>query len=263
MSPLKDEEIQVLVDLGLTFRQAKVYLTLVWLGESTAKTLSKYSHVHRQDIYRILSSLENMGLIVKGLTTPTRWNASPIGDGLSILVEQKNNELLNLHKKTLTLFNSLREKDKENVQEATPFFVTANKESLVRQAKKEFEANQLSNDGITTMKHFNYSIQFDESIKKALKRGVKFRRVLIKPENEKLSLKIDGIYKNNPNFQIKYVSSPPLATLAIFDNSVVVISTSSINPHSMPFIWSRNPTFIETIRNYFELLWRTAIEIKK
>jgi sugar-specific transcriptional regulator TrmB len=55
---IKDSEyIQTLMSLGLTFLQAKVYLSLVALGKSDAKTISKASDIVREEIYRIMPYL--------------------------------------------------------------------------------------------------------------------------------------------------------------------------------------------------------------
>lgn len=53
------KEVQTLMEFGLTRSQAKVYLTLVRLGEdSKALTIFRFSNVARQDVYRILTELE-------------------------------------------------------------------------------------------------------------------------------------------------------------------------------------------------------------
>ena len=46
----KDEEIQILKGLGLTFCEAKVYLALVKLGASPVKSISKVSILHDQTV---------------------------------------------------------------------------------------------------------------------------------------------------------------------------------------------------------------------
>ncbi|MEX2723761.1 MAG: helix-turn-helix domain-containing protein [Candidatus Freyarchaeota archaeon] len=59
------EYIQTLTDLGLTFLQAKTYLNLAKLGKANVQTIAKASNVARQDIYRIMPSLQKLGLAEK------------------------------------------------------------------------------------------------------------------------------------------------------------------------------------------------------
>jgi DNA polymerase III alpha subunit len=53
------------MDLGLTLLQAKIYLALSKTGKATIKTISKASNSARQDIYRIMPTLQKLGLAEK------------------------------------------------------------------------------------------------------------------------------------------------------------------------------------------------------
>ena len=55
--------IQVLMKLGLSFVQAKIYLVLVGLGEADVKTVSLVSSVSRQEVYRVMPQLLEAGLV--------------------------------------------------------------------------------------------------------------------------------------------------------------------------------------------------------
>ena len=60
--------IQTLIRLGFTGNQAKVYLALVDREFSAVKEIQKTSNVPRQEIYKILSALQEMGLLQTTLT---------------------------------------------------------------------------------------------------------------------------------------------------------------------------------------------------
>ena len=60
-----EQDVENLVAIGLTITQAKVYLTLAHLGTAKAKAIWKDSEVARQDIYRVLSELEQKTLVEK------------------------------------------------------------------------------------------------------------------------------------------------------------------------------------------------------
>jgi len=57
----EEEPIQAFTNLGLTYLQAKVYVTLLKFGSSSAnvKKIALHAAMARQDIYRILPVLEN------------------------------------------------------------------------------------------------------------------------------------------------------------------------------------------------------------
>ena len=63
---IKEDDLEVFLNLGLTQNQAKVYLALLKLGmESNASSLFQISGVSRQDVYRVLLELEKLGIVEK------------------------------------------------------------------------------------------------------------------------------------------------------------------------------------------------------
>lgn len=97
---VNDEEIQVLTRLGLTITQAKVFLALCRIGTSTPKIISEESKVARQDIYRIFTELQELGFVVKGITSPVMFEAIPLQDALSFLLERRIKETRELDNET-------------------------------------------------------------------------------------------------------------------------------------------------------------------
>ena len=51
--------------LGLSPNQAKVYQTILKLGNVPVGLIAKSSSVRREDVYKVLPTLEKMGLIEK------------------------------------------------------------------------------------------------------------------------------------------------------------------------------------------------------
>ena len=88
-----DENTDLLLGLGLTLNQAKVYLAILKLEKTTATEIAKFSKVRREDVYRILPSLEKMGLIERLLGKPTHIRATPISDALSFLVAEEKKQI--------------------------------------------------------------------------------------------------------------------------------------------------------------------------
>ena len=92
MEMSSDESTDLLLGLGLSLNQARVYLAVLKLEKTTVAQVAKYSKVRREDVYRILPSLEKMGLIERLLGKPTEIRATPISDALSLLVSEEKNK---------------------------------------------------------------------------------------------------------------------------------------------------------------------------
>ena len=87
------EEMNVLVGLGLSVIQARVYLALLRAGETRARVIAKLALINRQEVYRLLAELQQLGLVTQNLTTPTTYTSIPLAEATNILYEQKTNEL--------------------------------------------------------------------------------------------------------------------------------------------------------------------------
>ena len=87
-----DENTDLLLGLGLSLNQAKVYLAILKLEKTTVGQVAKFSKVRREDVYRILPALEKMGLIERLLGKPTEIRATLISDALTFLVAEEKNK---------------------------------------------------------------------------------------------------------------------------------------------------------------------------
>jgi sugar-specific transcriptional regulator TrmB len=258
---VQDEAVQTLTCLGLNCSQARVYFALVRNGISTAKETSLFSGVNRQEIYRIMPKLQELGLAEKIIGIPTRWRATQIKDGLSFLLERRKKETSEFQTKATKIINKFMENNKiaELQKEDCHFVMIPKNPAIIRRIRKKLEITQASNDVIGNVKTFN-EMMYSESefFKKALKRGVKFRFILYRPESEKSVLHIDQAFKNNPNLQIRYVTGAPSVAMVVQDKKEALLSTIAKDPNEAPSLCSTNPVFVATLHNYFELLWKTA-----
>jgi sugar-specific transcriptional regulator TrmB len=96
---IEGEEIQLLMDIGFTKTQAKLYLTLLKLEEADGRALSEKANVPRPEVYRTLSELEKKGLVEKEISTPYRFKATPLNFGLQILMSQRAQQFKEVQEK--------------------------------------------------------------------------------------------------------------------------------------------------------------------
>jgi len=84
-----EENTDLLLGLGLSLNQARIYLAILKLEKTTVGQVAQFSKVRREDVYRIMPSLEKMGLIEKLMGKPAVFRATPISDALSFLVAEE------------------------------------------------------------------------------------------------------------------------------------------------------------------------------
>ena len=89
--------INTLIQLGFSPNQAKVYLALTKMGkESSAKEIWKHSGVAREEVYRKLRELEELGAIERILTKPYKFRASSLENVANAFLHKKAEKLSEL-----------------------------------------------------------------------------------------------------------------------------------------------------------------------
>jgi len=263
---VEDERAQILVNLGLSLLQAKIYLTLVQTGQATIKEIAKASGIVRQDIYRIVPSLQELGLAEKILNVPTMYKPTPIKEGCYLLLQNKTREHVKLQKKTIALVKNLHEKNNKTLlQEEDSQFVITSSGTLLH--KRLGEGHQMAQKSIyiigewqttRTMVFYRFT-----DFKRALKRGTQIRIITEKHEDDKSTQKIIRTLMLNPLFETRYVAMPSTLKMVIHDEKEVNMCIAIPPDKDVPSLWSNNPQFVKIMVAYFQELWSKAVEASK
>ena len=171
-----DQNVKTLIDLGLTGAQAKTYLALLWIGSASIREIAHASSVARPDTYRAILELQELGIVEKIVSTPTKFSSIPITVAVEILISRKTKENANLNTRANRLVESLKEKT------IGTHPLEDNKLVMIPKEAIEFEQNKLmenAQESISVMvsekRMFHWVIENYPSIKKALNRKIIFR----------------------------------------------------------------------------------------
>jgi sugar-specific transcriptional regulator TrmB len=254
-SMIQDEHIQTLIGFGLTLLQAKTYLNLAKLEKADVKTLSKASNVARQDIYRIMPTLQKLGLTEKIIAKPTMYKSTPIKEGLSILLQNRKTEIAELQKKTSSLIETFQAKNTKIApkEDETHFIMTSEITRFLKIHRKQAQKAQESIDIMISLIRVPSKVK-DEwwNLKRPLKRGVKVRLIVQDPAEETTQAPWQVLAKN-PLFETKYLASPPNFGMHIIDRKEVTLQVSAKT--ILPSLWTNNSTVVELASSYFNCMW--------
>ncbi|MEM2082097.1 MAG: helix-turn-helix domain-containing protein [Candidatus Bathyarchaeia archaeon] len=258
----EDEQIQILSKLGLTYLQAKTYLALAKLGKADVKTIARASKVARQDIYRIMPALQNMGLVEKIVASPTLYKVTPIKESLCTLLQNKTKECIELQMKMKDLVNNFQNKvDDASLQdEEQQFSIISSKRLLHKKLSEKDRRAQKSIDAIANWKTiratFFHRVQ---DVTNALKRNVKLRIITETHEKDRQVEKIIRILRKYPSFEIRYTSGPIPVNAVIHDAAEINMCIATLPDNDVPSLCSTNPRFIRVMAAYFEEVWNSAL----
>jgi sugar-specific transcriptional regulator TrmB len=260
---LSDDDISKLVRLGFSPNQAKVYLALVILGASTAKSVGKLSGVSREEVYRKLNELQKLRVVMRIFTTPSMFRAVPLECVTNTMLKRKAHELSELQAETEELLRNFNQYNKrENVQEdKSEIIFVPERRPILERAEKELRGLKIGLDTICSWKKgVGWLSHHHDLFMNAVNRKVKIRFILERPEEAKFP-KIVKELQSNPLFQTKSIQAIPPACLGIYDQKTLLLDTSSTTSFvESPVIWSNNPSIVRMAQIYFETIWTNSLK---
>jgi sugar-specific transcriptional regulator TrmB len=182
----REDELETLTELGLTSLQAKVYLALAHLGESRASTLSRFSQVTRPDIYRILNELTDLGMVEKTMTKPLSLKATPLQQGIALLLERRNAKTLELKKKTEKIIKRTAiNQTTTDLFKNFRFVELPNRGPILKEDMKQKNIEWRTLDIVSSGGRFaRWILTCYEDLKEAMSRGIRVRVIVSSSQSE-------------------------------------------------------------------------------
>jgi sugar-specific transcriptional regulator TrmB len=263
-----EQNAETLSSFGMTVKQAKVYLALVYHGTAAVGEISRLSKVRREEVYRILPKLEKMGLIEKTLSTPVKLKATSVENALSILIrneeENAKNRITELIAKKEEFLAHYRTSGKETkIGNGEQFSLTAEKAVALNKINGLIDNVQTVAEYVASReKMVQFVKYFSESLNVAVDRGVKLRLISCPPKGEdELRSIINQVFADKKSVSVRYLESLPNHFLVV-DNKEVLVATSVAGYLAdNPLLWSNNLPHVMVYKKLFEDLWDSSVEL--
>ena len=208
-------------------------------------------------MYRIMSILEKMGLAEKIIAKTTRYKATPVKEGLSILLQNKKKEYADVEKQVKNIFNNFYENAESIPLEPMQFTVISEVTLLLKKLDKLTDTTKNNIDIVTpARKQDEITLQKLPYIKRAIRRGIKIRFIALEVNGETVVESSKSLLKN-PLFELRYY--PSYSTqfgMHIFDKREMTLTISEKSP--MPCLWTNNSQVVKMATAYFENMWNEA-----
>ena len=238
------ENEKVLESLGLSEKEAKVYLAILQLGKGTVPSISRRAGTKRPTTYLILDELRKKDLV---LLLPRKIKAIYTAKSPEVLLEeQKRKEHLIANKmpELLAIYNSQKEKPKIEFYQGEHRVIELYNKEIFKSAKIDFYGSISSipkNIYLQIEKNLDLieknKIQVrellqhdDKSIKFSKEFSSEFHQIKIIPENYKFPT--DNVIYENRLAIFSYKSGP----------MAVIIESSDV---------------VETYKSMFEIIWKS------
>ena len=213
----------------------------------------KTANVASQDVYRLLSELQEKGLVEKIISKPTLYKATPPNEGLSILLQKKKEEYNEAKKQAKILSKDFHRNGNPTVlKENVEFIITSEMEQLLKLHNRLADMTKNSIDFVCAANEKILYEYCEKYIKRAIKRGVKVRVIAQKEKEETIVGSPNALLKK-PLFGLRYLSETAIPFgMHIFDNQEVILAVSQ---DPIPSLWTNSPHVVKLAEIYFENFW--------
>ncbi len=256
-----DENTELLLGLGLTLNQAKVYLAILKLEKTTVGQVAKFSKVRREDVYRLLPALEKMGLVERLLGKPTEVRATLISDSLALLLAKEKNRaeerLTDMRSRVQKL--SLKEWKQQSLGEESIYILIAEKKSiltktsgLINNSRKEVA---LIADKTRIMPIL---AQFSDEYRLAIKEGTQVRLLFEGESPDGLLIEQVKKFIGVASVQIRFHREALNHFIMSDDKEALITTSKESGLGESPSLWTNNRNLIGVLRTSFESDWQKA-----
>ena len=258
---MSDDEVHTLIQLGLTSCQARVYSALSRSNSIGAKEISLRSGVTREDVYRIMPKLQEIGLVEIILGNPNKYKAQSLRKTVTILLKRRNSETLRLKTKTQELIKKAPiHSELHPSLEYDKFVIVPSSEVLIKKIGNAIDKTKKQIDIITSFRRLQtISDIFINKFERLLKKGISIR-VIIEEDNKDnfQSVSVSALWRKAPA-EIRYILGFSGTVMTIYDKKEVFIFTKpSLNLNESPALWSNASCLISLAQNNFETIWKKA-----
>ena len=254
---MKENYINILFEVGLSFSEAKVYLALLEKGISQVGEIVKLSGVPQQKIYYVLQKLLNRGLcsLIPGKVKKYKAENPSIGIGNFIDKTQKQMDILQVMVTDLERQYQRGKKENNNLQRIE---IIQNSTQIV---EKVLSFEQSAKEEVLSFNRAPYAmVNRNVEETKGLKKGIKYRVIYEVDEVKRLVdlLAIDMYIKAGE--EVKIVTELPLKMM-IFDSRILMfaIEDDIIPGTSFSIAIIQRSNLVKGMKELFEVYWQKAM----
>jgi sugar-specific transcriptional regulator TrmB len=240
-----------------------VYLATLRLGETPIEPISKLSHVRREDVYRALPRLYQLGIIRHLLGTPLRVTAVPLREATNILLQEKREDM----ESELGILADLSDLLVQNYSEDHADFVESKPPSQFEVIEGKVAMKRRNLEMAHSFRHSMSAVLSDEQLMLLIENGVfrsqgvddnKSIRLIICPTAQSKLKEIRewrGLINGHVN--VRFISGID-TFFSIYDEDLALIYLPDGDNRKISLL-GNNSQFITFLNQNFNLLWGSAV----
>ena len=260
---LEKELINKICGLGLTQKQAKIYVAIATCKSCSVKQISERSEVHPQDIYKILPILENYGLVTRTIGKPIKVEVVPLETALNNWFNIQEQKLKSQKEQVQEIIEAIKIKQElsQNTLEHKLMILHEGTKSLENMVELVFKNAQKKYDAIFPEPLFIRALpSFQSGIFNILAEHGAKAKILVRKTthtDEDLIKMITSTGLNRDNFTVKATRKNEQSYYAIVDDNEVWVVLKFNKPKTslVSVLVTNNEAMVIPYKNDFQTLW--------
>ncbi len=260
---MNEELLSQIEDLGLSEKEARVYLANLMIGPATVQKIADQADIKRVTTYVILESLSNLGLVSKSNQGKKTFFTAEDPVSLHRLLEKKEQQVAEQKSAFDALLPDLEAlRNMPGEMPVVKFYETV--EGL-KSAVKTFLAPEPGDEKVVrafmnAKQIFEFFPQIDEhkSNPDRTRLGIKSMNIYTHPDGP--VLKPSDAEKNRESLWIPPENFPFNGEMAVFSNRILISSYTGTKPMAIRI---DSKPLAEGMRAVFALAWETAKKYNK
>lgn len=264
--------IKVLKSIGITGKEAEIYLFLSKYGAQKGLEIASRTKTHKALVYRILKSLQNKGIVEATLESPTRFVATPFEKVLDTSIKRKREEVDEIErakKEALADLELLGHPKLESLERFAVIRGNRNIYSRMVEMAKEAKSQVASFSSVSGLARAEQYGLLDAILGHPLKSKIIFRFLSVSEHSNLKVLKglLEKMKSPRLNLQVRdyflsYKSSPKMF---IRDNDEMIFFISpkedenTLGKEAM-CVWTNCKTLVNSFIGTFEELWHNSTD---
>ena len=265
---------EILRELGLSKREADIYLYLSRRGPQKAQSVAVQLNIDRAQTYRSLTSLQEKGIVELTIEAPTRYIAVPVEPLLESHIKDKKNEVARIEADKTELINYFKSiHTREPEYPMAKFQVITGKNGIYTKISEMVDQSKQEVLGLTTslgLVQEDMAGIPDTIVESARKKADVQFKMLANISKEDLNI-IKGIVKRLPakktNIQWRHIDlgSKFYPRFVIKDDEAILYMVAEDNLSTSiqedTGLWVTSKMFVSTLKASFMEIWRNAVNM--
>jgi PAS domain S-box-containing protein len=262
--------LETLKGIGLTEKDAEVYIQLAKRGTIIARDLTKPGKINKAQVYRSLKNLQSKGIVEASIETPQNFTAMPFERVYDLYVGIKNEEAKKLKQNREVALQRWQEMAIQQAPQLSDRFMVIEGKNFIYTRIQEMVKKAQTQVLVATDSNSLMQADLDNALDKFVQQN---RNVTIRVVSEitvSNSQKIAELFEQFAlNVRARHVDLEEKAfpRFVLIDDREIMFLTAALESRKELNVdvgfWTNNKSLIQSFQVLFDQLWHTGVEFQE